>query len=87
MTFGFHRRRSVLNVRSGGVHNPVSLYDEHYINHRSRVIAYGINARRKRFPQETPYHYVPLANKMAEFEWNDDAKASMHDYNLQDIGI
>jgi hypothetical protein len=87
LNFGFHRRRSVLNVRSGGVHNPVSLYDDNYISQRSRVIAYGINARSKRFQHEKPYRYAPLADKMTEFEWNDEAKASMHDYNLQDMGI
>jgi len=87
LNFGFHRRRSVLNVRSGGIHNPVSLYDDDYINQRSRIIAYGINARSARFPNETPYRYAPLANNMTDFEWNDEAKASMHDYNLQDMGI
>lgn len=87
LNFGFHRRRSVLNVRSGGVHNPVSLYDEAYIHHRSRVIAYGINARQQRFTHETPYRYMPLADKMHEYAWNDLAKSSMHDYNLQDMGI
>lgn len=87
LNFGFHRRRSVLNVRSGGVHNPVSLYDENYINQRARVIAYGINARRQRFPHEEPYQYAPLAHRMTELDWNDAARASMHDYNLQDIGI
>ena len=87
LNFGFHRRRSVLNVRSGGVHNPVSLYDEDYIAQRSRVIAYAINARRKRFPNEAPYHYAPLANSMDKYDWNDKARASMHDYNLQDMGI
>ncbi|MFK7964065.1 MAG: phytanoyl-CoA dioxygenase family protein [Burkholderiaceae bacterium] len=87
LNFGFHRRQSVLGVRSGGVHNPVSLYDEAYIKHRSRMIAYGIDARRKRFPQEASYHYAPLAQEMAEYRWTDEARASVHDYNLQDLGI
>lgn len=82
---GFHRRSSVLGVRSGGIHNPVALYDDDYIRHRSRILGYAIEARRQRFPEEAPYPYAPLAGE--RFRWDDDARADMHDYNLQDIGI
>lgn len=85
--FGFHRRRSVLNVRSGGIHNPVALYDSSYIAERSRVIGYGIAARRERFPNETPYRYQPLADQMDRFSWHPGVMTELHDYNLQDIGI
>ena len=54
LNMGFHRRRSVLNVRSGGVHNPVSLFDDAYIRQRARLIMYGIDARRQRYPHEIP---------------------------------
>lgn len=87
VNMGFHRRRSVLGVRSGGVHNPVSLYDEAYIRNRSRLIMYGIDARRQRFPEETPYRYAPLADAAEDFRWTPAAKAEVRDYNLQDIGI
>ncbi|MEM7406388.1 MAG: phytanoyl-CoA dioxygenase family protein [Pseudomonadota bacterium] len=87
LTYGFHRRSSVLNVRSGGVHNPVSLYDEAYIRHRSRMIMYGIDARRERFPEETPFEYQPMAADADSYRWTDDARAEVHDYNLNDIGI
>jgi len=87
LNFGFHRRSSVHNVESGGVHNPVSLYDDEYIQSRSRVIAYAINARAQRFPDETPYRYQPLADQMDQYPWTPQAKADMHDYNLQDMGI
>ena len=85
--FGFHRRRSVLDVRSGGVHNPVSLYDAQYIARRSRLIGYGIEARRERYPDEAPYQYQPLAGQMADFAWHSGVLASLHDYNLEDLGI
>ena len=84
---GFHRRASVLGVTGGGVHNPVSLYDEEYIHHRSRLIAYGIDARRQRFSQETPFEYKPLADEMDRYRWTSEVTADLHDYNLQDIGI
>jgi hypothetical protein len=84
---GFHRRKSVLGVRSGGVHNEITTYDDAYIKDRSRLIMYGINARRERFPNEAPYHYAPLADSNDEYEWNAKAKADIRDYNLRDIGI
>ena len=84
---GFHRRKSVLNVTSGGVHNPVSLYDDAYIRHRARVIMYGIDARRQRFPDEVPFRYAPLADQGSAYRWTPETRADIDDYNLQDIGI
>ncbi|MEZ5728510.1 MAG: phytanoyl-CoA dioxygenase family protein [Burkholderiaceae bacterium] len=84
---GFHRRRSVLDVTSGGIHNPVSTYDDAYIRHRARMLMYAIDARRQRFPDETPYQYQPLAGEADRWRWNEAARADIHDYNLQDIGI
>ncbi|MDP6344722.1 MAG: phytanoyl-CoA dioxygenase family protein [Alphaproteobacteria bacterium] len=87
INFGFHRRKSVLGVESGGVHNPVTLYDEAYIRRRSRMIIYGIDARRQRFSEETPYTYEPLADSADEWRWTPAARAEVRDYNLQDLGI
>ena len=87
INFGFHRRRSVLGVRSGGVHNPISLYDEAYIAERSRVIGWAIDARRKRFGGETPFVYVPNVGREHEFVWDDAAREAIRDYNLKDLGI
>ncbi|MBT3704111.1 MAG: phytanoyl-CoA dioxygenase [Alphaproteobacteria bacterium] len=84
---GFHRRKSVHNVTSGGIHNPVSLYDDAYISRRARMIMYAIDARRQHFPDETPFTYVPLADNAADYLWNTTAKADIRDYNLMDIGI
>ena len=87
LNMGFHRRKSVLGIKSGGVHNPVALYDEDYIRQRSRMILYGIDARRQRFPDETAYVYGPLADQIDTYRWTDTAKADIKDYNLQDLGI
>jgi hypothetical protein len=87
ITAGFHRRRSVLGITSGGVHNPISEYDDDYIRNRSRLIMYAIDARRQTFPDETSYEYQPLAKNADQYRWSPQAKADIHDYNLQDIGI
>ena len=48
---------------------------------------YGIDARRQRFPAETPYVYQPLAGRESEFRWTPEARRAIKDYNLLDIGI
>ncbi len=87
LNMGFHRRRSVLGVRSGGVHNPVSVYDADYIRRRARLILYAIDARRQRWPDEEPYRYEPLAGEAERRRWTPAAKEDIRDYNLEDIGI
>lgn len=84
---GFHRRRSVLNVEAGGLHAAKAVYDEARILERSRMIGYGIDARRQRFPDETPYTYKPLADAGVHCAWDATAKARIKDYNLLDLSI
>jgi hypothetical protein len=87
INFGFHRRASVLGVTSGGVHNEVAVYDEARIRERSRVIAYAIDARRQRFPDEREYVYQPFAGEEDRYRWTAQAQAGLKDYNLLDLGI
>ncbi len=87
VNFGFHRRASVLGVEAGGVHNARAVYDEERIRTRARVIGYAIDARRKRFPHETPFVYKPHADAGETYEWNDSARDGMKDYNLLDLSI
>lgn len=87
INFGFHRRRSVLDVESGGVHNPISVYDEAYIEERSKVVPYAIDARAQRYPDEERFVYQPFAGREEKFRWTPEAKASLKDYNLRDLGI
>lgn len=87
LNMGFQRRKFVLGVKSGGVHNPVSVYDDAYIRERSRLIMYGIDARRQRFPDEASFSYGPLADQADDLRWSPAAKADIRNYNLQDIGI
>lgn len=87
VNFGFHRRSSVLDVMGAGIHNEVMQYDADLIERRSRVIGYAIDARGKRYPQEESYQYQPFADAGKPYVWNDEAKAGMKDYNLEDLSI
>ena len=87
INFGFHRRSSVLGIRSGGVHNPVSEYDEEYIFERSKAIAWGIDARSQHFPDEDRYVYEPFRGLEDQFVWSEETQTELRDYNLRDIGI
>ena len=85
LNMGFHRRKSVLGVMGGGVHNAPAVYDAARIAHRSRMIGYGIDARKQRFPDEAPYAYAPHNGRT--FRWDAAAKAEIKDYNLDDLSI
>ena len=84
---GFHRRSSVLGVKGGGVHNAPAVYDANRIHTRSRLIGYAIDARRQRFPDETPFVYKPFAESGESYRWNPEMKAGLKDYNLLDLSI
>lgn len=85
LNFGFHRRRSVLGVQGGGVHNAAAVYDADRIAQRASLIGYGIDARRQRYPAETPYVYAPHAGKTCR--WDAEAKRAIREYNLLDLSI
>ena len=87
LNFGFHRRRSVLGVQGGGVHNAPAVYDAERIRKRARLLGYAIAARRQRFPEETPFAYQPHAQAGERFAWDTAAKADLKDYNLLDLSI
>jgi len=87
VNFGFHRRRSVLDVKGGGIHNAAAVYDAERIRRRARMIGYAIDARRQRFPDETPFVYKPHAEAGETWRWDDKARADVKDYNLLDLSI
>jgi hypothetical protein len=69
------------------VHNKEAVYDAARIRERARLIGYGIDARRQRFPGETPYVYKPHADEALTYRWDGEAKAGIKDYNLLDLSI
>ncbi|WP_119420588.1 phytanoyl-CoA dioxygenase family protein [Desertibaculum subflavum] len=85
LNMGFHRRKSVLGVEAGGIHNARAVYDEARIHERAKLLGYAIDARRKRFPNETPFVYQPQVGE--SYIWDAAAKASIKDYNLLDLSI
>jgi hypothetical protein len=87
LNLGFHRRRSVLGVMGGGIHAAPAVFDEARIRERARVIGYGIDARRQRYPGETPFVYRPHAEAGLSYRWDDAARATMKDYNRLDLSI
>ncbi|MEQ9122645.1 MAG: phytanoyl-CoA dioxygenase, partial [Alphaproteobacteria bacterium] len=87
VNMGFHRRRSVLNVEAGGLHNARAVYDAERISRRARMIGYAIDARRQRFPDETPFAYRPHVDAGLAYRWDDAARADVKDYNLEDLSI
>jgi hypothetical protein len=86
VNFGFHRRKSILGVIGGDARNPQH-FDDARIRERSKLISYAIDARRQRFPHETPFRYAPHAGEEERYRWTPDAKASIKDYNLLDLFI
>jgi ectoine hydroxylase-related dioxygenase (phytanoyl-CoA dioxygenase family) len=87
INFGFHRRRSVLGVESGGVHNAVAVYDAERIHERSKAIVWGIDARAQRFPDEARYVYQPFAGHEDDYRYGPDTLDQLRDYNRNDLGI
>ncbi len=87
VNMGFHRRSSVLGVSGGGVHNKAAVYDAERIALRARMIGYGIDARRQRFPDEVAYVYRPHAEAGLVYRWDDTARTAIRDYNLLDLSI
>ena len=70
MTFGFHRRRSVLGQKSAqSIEDRKGIYDEQRVFDRSAVIPVAIDARRQHFPDEPPYRYQPFAGLEDDFRF------------------
>ena len=88
LTYGFHRRASVLGATGKLGSTETEIYDEQRIFERSSVIAVAIDARRQRFPDEKPYVYQPFAGLEDDYRWNAETyEKVIRDYNLKDLGI
>jgi hypothetical protein len=88
ITFGFHRRASVLGAKAALSVESNDVYDAQRIHERAAVIAVAIDARHQRFPAETPYCYKPFAGQEGAFRFNDATFNSViRDYNTKDLAI
>ncbi|MCZ6619574.1 MAG: phytanoyl-CoA dioxygenase family protein [Gammaproteobacteria bacterium] len=88
LTFGFHRRSSVLGAAGVLGSGKGVIFDETRIRERSSIIAVAIDARQQHYPSETRYLYQPFAGLEDEFRWNEHTRETvLKDYNLKDLGI
>jgi hypothetical protein len=87
LTFGFHRRASVIGQHGALVAGENEVYDEERIFERSSVIATAIDARAGHFAAETPYVYQPFVDFEDQFRWDDSARKRLKNYSLKDLGI
>ncbi|MFT7598393.1 MAG: hypothetical protein ACI8TP_001314 [Acidimicrobiales bacterium] len=98
VTFGFHRRSSVLGVEGllkvkaamgndGAAQGP-EIYDEQRVFDRSAVIAVAIDARDQHFPDEERFMYAPFATLEDDFRWNDETfDTIIRNYVMKDLAI
>jgi hypothetical protein len=87
LTFGFHRRSSVLGQRGAIVVSSDEVYDEARIFERASVIQTAIDARAQHFPAERPFRYQPFAGLEDAFRWDEAGRKRLHDYSRKDLGI
>ena len=87
VNFGFHKRSSVLGVKGGGIHSESQVFDEEIISRRMKPLGYAIEARKEKYPNEEPYEYQPFKESNESFIWNNEARKTLVDYNLEDLSI
>ncbi len=88
LTFGFHRRRSVLGATGALSETSDAVYTEERIDARSKVIAVAIDARHQFYPDEAPFRYAPMAGREDELRFTpENWEAIIRDYNLNDLSI
>jgi hypothetical protein len=85
---GFFPRRRVLGVTAKRLTGAVETYSIERIEARTRILQLAIDARRQRFPHETPYVYRPLAGREDEARWTEQSRATLlKNYNQLDMFI
>ena len=88
LTFGFHRRRSVLGATGALSESEAVVYDEARILKRSEVVGVAIDARANFYPEQPRFNYQPLAGHEDALRFNDDNwQRIIKDYNLNDLSI
>ena len=88
LTFGFHRRRSVLGQKGALSMAADEVYTESRIDDRAAVIQVAIDARRRHFADETPFAYQPFAGREDDFRLTPEVfDRVIRDYNTRDLAI
>tara|TARA_B100000676_G_C18067875_1_gene842213 strand:+ start:1726 stop:1956 length:231 start_codon:yes stop_codon:yes gene_type:complete len=64
---------------------------EYYGDESHLVKKYLIEGEKKalwqRFPEEEPYKYQPFNDANKIFQWNENSRKDLKDYNLDDLSI
>jgi hypothetical protein len=88
LTFGFHRRSSVLGAAGALSESEAVVYDEERILKRSEVVCVAIDARANFYPEQPRNSYQTLAGREDSLRFNDDNwQRIIKDYNLNDLSI
>ena len=88
LTFGFHRRSSILGARGALAESADIIYDERRIRERSEVIVVAIDARSQFYPNEIRYAYQPLIGEEESLAYNpENWNKVIKNYNLKDLSI
>ncbi|MGB1616746.1 MAG: phytanoyl-CoA dioxygenase family protein [Pseudomonadales bacterium] len=88
LTFGFHRRQSVLGAQGALSESANAVYDERRIDERSQVISVAIDARAQFYPDEPRFHYQPMTDREAALRFTpENWEKIIKDYNLKDLSI
>lgn len=77
MQFGFHNRRFVVGTKARNLccGRPFLItYDEAYAQGRARMIQVAIDARRQKYPDETPYVYKPFVGNEEALRFNEQTR-------------
>jgi hypothetical protein len=84
LNLGCHRRSAVLGA-TGRSFNGEETYDAERIRKRAEMIGYAIDARRQRFPDETPFVYRPHHESGEGYHWSEAARAEIDAYYMRDL--
>lgn len=88
LTFGFHRRTSVLGAKAALSMESDERYGEQRIFERSSVIAVAIDARQQKYGHESRFTYQPFAGLEDDFRYNEETfERVIRDYNTKDLAI
>ena len=88
LTFGFHRRASILGATGALSQSSREVYDAQRIFERAQVIGVAIDARGQYYPDEQRYQYQPLAGYEDSLRYSADTHEHIiKNYNLKDLSI
>jgi ectoine hydroxylase-related dioxygenase (phytanoyl-CoA dioxygenase family) len=85
LVLGSHRRDATVGVSTKDVFGAEVTYDAERVRRRAELIGYAIDARRQRFPDESPFVYRPQAAAKERLVWDEAARRRIHNYQAEDL--